>query len=570
MKFSRTFFNHTAIKPLTVFLALTLALTSTLFVNSAQAAPGHKLGYNTSGLHHLSSSNPFIDIFKISRGWITSCEYNWQANRALDPGCTKQNSFNTKESDKVTVDANGWPKRLPSRGERPIFTSINAIWDLPSDFPVGRHFVTYSGDADIAVLGDVEIISQKPGRIEFNLRSPSRNLRLHITRINPRNYIRNIKVIPKKYERIYTKQTFNPDYLRAIRPFNAIRFMPWQNTKDTELANWNDRATPRTAFYNHNAGMPVETMVDLANAANASPWFSMPHKATDRFMRNFAYTVKQRLKRNQKVYVEYSNEVWNTMYPATHYAAQMGLKLWPRGKLKIKNPYTRQLFLALNYNAKRSKEMCRIFKQNLGNRAVCVVSAYGSAPQMGEELMTCPLAGGDCYKSFDAYAVAPYFGDYIARIENRNLVRKWSRQGRKGLNSLYREILYGGLAKDNYKGGAIENAIQDRVKKNVELARKYGVKLLAYEGGQHLLRVDRPHVIHDPKIFSLFAKANRDPRMAKAYSKYLHAWHRAGGDMLMHFNGIAEINDRNYFPMLEKAGKRTPKYNAMINYLRGR
>ena len=58
--------------------------------------------------------------------------------------------------------------------------------------------------------------------------------------------------------------------------------------------------------------------------------------------------------------------------------------------------------------------------------------------------------------------------------------------------------------------------------------------------------------------------------MAKAYSKYLHAWHRAGGDMLMHFNGIAEINDRNYFPMLEKAGKRTPKYNAMINYLRGR
>ena len=562
IKFSRKLLNHTILG--------TLVLFNILSINSVMAAPGHKLGYNTSNIHQLSSSNPFIDIFKVSRGWITSCEFNWQKNRAIDPGCTKKTSFNTKESDKVSVDANGWPKRLPSRGERPVFTSINAIWDMPKGFPVGRHFVTYRGDADITVLGDVEIIREVPGRIDFNLRTTNRSLRIHITRINPRNYIRDIKVIPQKYANIYKKQTFNPDYVRTVRAFNSIRFMPWQNTKDTTLSNWNDRATPRSAFYNHNAGMPVEVMVDLANATNSSPWFSMPHKATDRFMQNFANTVKQRLKRGQKVYIEYSNEIWNNMYPATHYAAKMGLKLWPRGKLKIKNPHTRRLFLALNYNAKRSKEMCRIFKRNLGNRAICVVSAYGSAPKMGEELMTCPLAGGDCYKSFDAYAVAPYFGDYIARIENRNLVKRWSRQGKKGMNQLFKEILYGGLAKDNYKGGAIENAIEDRVKKNVALAKKYGVKLLAYEGGQHLLRVDRPHVIHDPRVFSFFADANRDNRMGQAYSKYLQAWHRAGGDMLMHFNGISAINDRNYFPMLEKPGSRSPKYNAMISYLRGR
>ena len=549
-----------------VLLAISLAIIS----SNSTAAPGHKLGYNTSGLHHLASSNPFSDIFKISRGWITSCDFDWQRNRPIDPGCTRKTSFNTHESEKVSVDRNGWPTRLPSRGERPTFTSINAIWDLPDNFPVGRHFVTYQGDGDIKVLGDVQIIRQIPGRIDFNLRSAKRNLRLHITRINPKNHIRNIKVIPQKYASTYTRQAFNQEYLHSIRPFNAIRFMPWQNTKDTNLSQWRDRATPQSAFYNGNAGMPVETMVDLANAAHAAPWFSMPHKATDGFMRNFAQTVKARLNPHQKVYVEYSNEVWNSMYPATHYAAQQGLKLWPRGKSEIKNPGTRRLFLALNYNAKRSKEMCNIFKQSLGNRAVCVVSAYGSAPKMGEELMTCPLAGGNCYKSFDAYAVAPYFGDYIARIENRALVKRWANQGNAGVNQLFREIMSGGLAKDKIAGGAIENAIEERVKKNVALARKYGVKLLAYEGGQHLLRVDRPHVIHDPKVFRLFANANRHPQMGRAYSKYLRAWHRAGGDMLMHFNGIAAIDDRNYFPMLEKAGTRTPKYNAMINYLRGK
>ena len=551
-------------------IKLSLSTALITLVTFAQAAPGHKLGYNTSGLHHLGSSNPFIDIFKISRGWITSCEFDWQRNRPIDPGCTRKKSFNTKETDKVSVDANGWPTRLPSRGESPIFTSINAIWDMPANFPVGRHFVTYQGDADIKVHGDVDIIRQIPGRIDFNLKSAKRKLRLHITRINPRNHIRNIKVIPQKYANTYTRQTFNQEYLQTARPFNSIRFMPWQNTKLTELAHWKDRATPQTAFYNHNAGMPVETMIDLANATQSAPWFSMPHKATDSFMHSFAQTVKKRLNPRQKVYIEYSNEVWNSMYPATHYAAQQGLKLWPRGKLDIKNPGTRRLFLALNYNAKRSKEMCRIFKQNLGNRAVCVVSAYGSAPKMGEELMTCPLAGGNCYKSFDAYAVAPYFGDYIARIENRPLVKRWANQGNAGVNQLFREILSGGLAKDNYKGGAIENAIEDRVKKNVALARKYKVKLLAYEGGQHLLRVDRPHVIHDPKVFSLFSKANRSPQMGTAYNKYLRAWSRAGGDMLMHFNGIAAIDDRNIFPMLEKAGTRSPKYNAMINYIRGR
>ena len=562
MKLSNTRLTHS-------LAALALIALATI-TSTSQAAPGNRLGYNTSGLHHLASSNPFIDIFKISRGWITSCEFNWQENRAIDPGCEKKKSFNTKESAKVAVDRNGWPTRLPARAEAPIYTSINAIWDMPDNFPVGQHFVTYEGDADMKVLGDVEILRQIPGRIDFNLRSAKRNLRLHITRINPRNYIRNIKVIPQKYAQVYTRQTFNPEYLKTSRNFNSIRFMPWQNTKLTKMSEWHQRATPQSAFYNHNAGMPVEKMMDLAAQSQADPWFSMPHLASNDFYNKFAQTVKARLKPRQKVYIENSNEIWNSIYPATHDATRRALKLWPRGKLDIKNVGTRRLFLALNFNAKRSREMCRIFKQTLGNRAVCVVSAYGSAPKMAEELMTCPLAGGNCFKDFDAYAVAPYFGDYIARIENRPLVKRWAAAGNNGINLLFREIMNGGLAKDAYQGGAIENAIQDRVVKNVAIAKKYGVKLLAYEGGQHLLRVDGAHVIRDPKIFRMFANANRNPQMGRAYSKYLNAWNRAGGGLLMHFNGIAAIDDRNYFPMLEKAGTRSPKLNAMTNYIRGR
>ncbi len=564
---SATKYTTRMIKIALVFLTL-LGLTNTL-----QANPGNRLGLNVSPLHKLTSSVPFIDIFKVSRGWITSCEFNWQQNRPIDPGCTKRIAFNTNESHLVSLDRNGWVTRLPTRGESPIFTTVNSIWDMPPHFPLGDYFVTYKGEGEISVHGGLNVTQQRPGRIDFKLTS-SKGLRIHLASVNPRNYIRDIKVIPKKYEHIYQSQQFNPEYIRTIRPFNALRFMPWQNTKDTQLANWNERTTPANAHYYNNAGMPVETMVDLANTINAAPWFSMPHLATNNFISNFARTVKQRLKRGQKVYIEYSNEVWNMMYPATHYAAREGLRLWPQAYPKLSSN-SRKMKLALNYLGKRTKEMCGIWKQVFGGRrndVVCVLSSYAGGPTLGEEALSCPLVGGQpCSKYIDAYAVGPYFGDYIARIENRNLVRNWSRQGGRGMNNLFTEILRGGLIKDQYAGGAMERLTEVRIKPNIKLARKHGLKLLGYEGGQHLLRVDRPHVIHDEKIFEFFAKANQNPRMAQAYSRYLNTWRNQGGGLLMHFNGIATINNHSYFGMLDNVEQHSsPKYNALISFLHGR
>ena len=539
----------------------------------AHANPGNKLGYNTSGLAQIAVSNPFIDKFKVSRGWITSCNYDWQNDRPIDPGCTKKKSFNTGETEKVKVDRFGWPMRLPTKGEAPTYTSINAIWDLGEFFTLGDYVVTYQGDADIKPHGDLDITDQRPGRIEFTLKSTKRNLRLHITRINPQRYIRDIKVIPKRFVKVASRQKFNPDYLSTVRPFNSIRFMPWQNTKDTLFTRWEQRTTPNHAFYNGNAGMPIETMVELSNAVNAAPWFSMPHLADNTLLYRFAQTVKQKLKPGLKVYVEYSNEIWNYMYPATHHATREGLKRWPRAYPKL-NQGSRNLKLALNYNAMRTGQICDIWKQVWGNqksRVVCVLSAYAGAPAMGEEALTCPLAGGNCAAKIDAYGVAPYFGDYIARIENRNILRGWAHQGAQGMNKLFSELNSGNYIDDNIPGGAIPRAMKNRITNNVALAKKHGVQLLAYEGGQHLLRVDGAHRIYDEKIFELFSKANQDPRMIRPYQQYLRAWNNSGAGMMMHFNGISNIDNRNYFAMLERPeNPNSAKYRALIGYLRGR
>ena len=539
----------------------------------AHANPGNKLGFNTSGLSQIAVSNPFIDKFKVSRGWITSCNYDWQNDRPIDPGCTKKKSFNTGETDKVKVDRFGWPMRLPTKAEAPVYTSINAIWDLGEFFTLGEYVVTYQGDADIKPHGDLEITDQRPGRIEFTLKSTKRNLRLHITRINPQRYIRDIKVIPKRFVQVASRQKFNPDYLNTVRPFNSIRFMPWQNTKDTLFTRWEQRTTPNHAFYNGNAGMPIETMVELSNQVNAAPWFSMPHLADNTLLYRFAQTVKQKLKPGLKVYVEYSNEIWNYMYPATHHATREGLKRWPRAYSEL-NQGSRNLKLALNYNALRTTQICDIWKQVWGNqksRVVCVLSAYAGAPAMGEEALTCPLAGGNCAAKIDAYGIAPYFGDYIARIENRNILRGWAHQGAAGMNALFSEINRGNYIDDKIPGGAIPRAMKNRITPNVALAKKHGVQLLAYEGGQHLLRVDGAHKIYDEKIFELFSKANQDPRMIGPYQQYLRAWNNSGAGMMMHFNGISNIDNRNYFAMLERPeNPNSAKYRALTSYLRQR
>ncbi len=538
---------------------------------STSAIALDKLGINVSPPQKMGSSIPFMDLFKISTGWVTSCEFDWQHNRAIDPGCTRQNSFNTKEKESVQLDGNGWVRSLPSRNAPEIYTSVSSLWTLPKTFPGGDYVVLYEGQGEMAVRGDVAVTRESPGRIEFHLNSPKRNLRLHITRTQAGNYIRNIRVIPKRYEANYRSQAFNPLYINKIRPFQVLRFMPWMQTVYQQEVNWNTRAKPTTAHYTDTKGVPIEVMVDLSNQTNSSPWFNIPHKANDAYIQNFANLVKARLKPNKKVYIELSNEVWNGLYSATHYANQEARKLWPRAYPKM-NAGTKKLLMAINWYGKRSTEMCDIWKRSFGgqkNRVVCVLSTYASSQRFGRELLDCPLwKKGECGRKADAFAVGPYFGDYMARIENRGVINAWANQGDGGMNSIFREIFQGGLIKDQFPGGAIDRAVQVRIKPNVALAKEYGLPLIAYEGGQHLLRVDPPHTVKSKKLLDMFVKANRDPRMKQAYIRYLQAWRNNGGDLMVPFYGIGETDSRNFFSMLEHVGQPTsPKYQAFMQYL---
>ncbi len=555
-------------------LVLITIVISTIQTSSARYSENPKLGINVGGLGKLTTSIPFTDIFKSAKGWFTSCEYDWRAQQAIDPGCTKKTSLNSQEQDQLQLDGNGWVRSLPSPQDSPIFTSVTATWKLSKFFPKGRYVVLYDGEGIMKISGDLRMGYQRPGHIEFDLLSPKRNLKLQITRTDPRrtgNYIRNIRIVPKAMEQTYQRQVFNKDYLARVRDMHAMRFMPWSNIRANTAVEWNERATIGTAFYTGDMGVPAERMVDLANAINATPWLSIPYKASDDHMQKYARMVKNRLRKNQKVYVELSNEVWNSIFPNATYAAREADRIWkfpypkvPQGK--------RRVLLSANWYAMRSVQMCQIFKKEFGgqrNRVKCAVGTLNSVPWVGKEILDCPLwkPANGCGRHIDAFGIGPYFGDYIAKKEFRSTVKGWTRDSDGGKSRLFQEILNGGMLPNGPQGGAMP-LLKSQLAANKALADKYGLEMVAYESGQHLIRYDPPHDVKDPEVLNLFMSAQKDPRMYQAYQLFLNTWQQSGGGLMLHYYGIGEPEPRNFFSMLDHLQQpSTPKYAALMEYL---
>lgn len=540
---------------------------------AAKYDPNPRLGSNVGSPDKMTASIPFIDIFKSSTGWYTSCEFDWQRKVGIDPGCTQQVAFNTREQKLLDLDPNGWVRSLPTPEQSPIFTSVTSSWNLPDSFPTGRYVVLYEGQGIIKLTGDLKVVSNHQGRMVFDLASPKRNLRLNISRINPANYLRNLKIVPIQYEATHTRTIFNPDYIARMAPFHSLRYMPWTNPRGNDAEEWSQRVPLNNAHYTGPKGVPAERMIDLSNATDTAPWISVPYKASDDYMRQYARMVKSRLRRNQKVYLEYSNEMWNVIFPGTTYAARKADKLW-NFPYKEKNAYQRRVSMAANWYAKRTVEMCQIWKQEFANesgRVVCILASQSSAPWAGKETLDCPLwkEANGCGRYVDAFAIGPYFGDYIARKEHRETVKSWLRDPDGGMNRLFTEIERGGMVDKETGGGSVALTMNSYVKQNVALAQKYGLPLMAYEAGQHLIRFDPPHTVEDPAVLNLFMSAQKHPRMRTAYQRYLSGWNQATrGGLMMHYYGIGAPTPKNFFSMLDHSRQpSTPKYQALMDYL---
>jgi hypothetical protein len=295
----------------------------------------------------------------------------------------------------------------------------------------------------------------------------------------------------------------------------------------------------------------------------ADAWVNMPHRASDDYMRQFARLAHSQLDPARKVYLEYANEIWNTAFSAGGWVEQQGLAAWPSAP---DSAYTKRI----NWYGKRSAEMCDIWKAEWAGdeqRVVCVLAAQAANTFTANAALDCRLwAQAPCQgHGIQAVAIAPYFGHYLGTSSAEAEVTSWTADPDGGLSPVFAELSSGGQLAGGPSAGALDQARQWTLQYG-DLARRRGLTLLAYEGGQHLVGVG--NVLNNPKIIGLFVAANRNARIGPLYDRLFGDWRSAGGDLFFNFSNVGQYGRYGSWGVLETMQQQSsPKFDALMRYI---
>ncbi len=523
----------------------------------------HKLsvGTNLGRISYWSSQLPFIDHFQSSNKWITQCQKS-------ESGC--QGKWNTNEYELLNLDQNGWVKSLPSPQDSPEYTRVSTIMfrNMTDKFPGGKYIVLYDGEGTIEYgFAATKIISEsRLGRNVIQVDETKKGgILLTITETDPNktgNYIRNIKVVEAKQESLFNQgEIFNPLFLEKTKPFSTLRFMDWMKTNNSIEQEWQNRPKIGDNSY-FLKGVPIKIMVALANNLEKDAWFNMPHQGTDEYMTNFAQLVKKNLDRDRKIYVEFSNEVWNWQFQQAKYAMTQAKQKWGKeGNARM------------NWYGMRTAQMCDIWKDIFAeqkDRVNCVISTQTAYKGLEKGALDCPLwvAEGNkpCYQyGISIYAITGYFGSSLGHKDNKSIVKSWLNQPDGGFQSAFQQLQKGGLLPEDKKQSSLKDTHENFVDHH-QIAKERSLQLVAYEGGQHI--VGRGKVKSDEQLNDFFIELNRNPQMYKLYKELLNGWQESGGGLFMHFSDIGQPSKHGSWGALEYLNQSmSPKYNALTDFI---
>lgn len=221
--------------------------------------------------------------------------------------CTSNFRLDWDENLKdVPRDENGYPIQVPYTGQ-----AGKTVRFMVSNYYTGKYVVLYNGQGKLSVHG-IDGVTVG-GKMILTFTGTGGNVWIDIEGSTFGNHIRNIRIVPEKYADGSPFPTFRSDFLDGLRPFHAFRYMDWLSTNNSEQMSWANRPT-KTSASQADKGICLEYCIELSNELNASGWFTIPHKADDEYIRNFARMVKSNLNLNLKAYFEYSNEIWNWQF----------------------------------------------------------------------------------------------------------------------------------------------------------------------------------------------------------------------------------------------------------------
>lgn len=469
------------------------------------------MGVNLGFITYYSDAWIFLNIFNESMNWVS---------QRVGGG-----EWNTGEE--INYDENSWISSLNEN--QTAATLIRRAND--GTYKTGRYVLSYEGEGYLTVGFNGKEIERTDGRIEFDVEeATSAGIIISLQSTNPDNYIRNIKIFEKRYEELINRgEVFYPEYLEYLKQFNTLRFMDFEATNNNPIEKWEDRSTPYSAKQSGSKGACLEYITQLSNQVHTNPWICIPHKADDTYIRKCAEYLRDNLDEDLKIYVEYSNEAWNWIFSQTSYMWDLG-EAMEEVEVCHKN---------MGYYSIRSREIFAIFEEVFGNRDrfVRVAGAQVAWSHMVEDIFD----QNEGYKYFDAIAVAPYFG-----VSDDQFKEGTVKETVDGILEACRESI---------------SIHEEKIRNHKELADKYGMDLIAYEGGQHLNFVFSSESTDERK--DLFAQAKEHPGMKDIYLDYLNTWKSEGGDLFMHYKDI----DTEWGLISDMYDYDDPKNTAVVDFM---
>ncbi|MFO1540368.1 MAG: hypothetical protein ACKOTZ_07960 [Chloroflexota bacterium] len=496
---------------LAALLGLALAVPGPIAAPALAATPRSPIGTNLAAIASWSTQIPFTDAFRSARPWIS-----------------QRTGAPWGEGGPLALTPEGWVASL-----EPGQSAETVLLD-GGGYPPGRYTIRWQGTGTIGFpIAPAEIVSEAPGRIVVRPDMET-GLWLSILATDPADPIRGIEVLLPGFGEMEDPPLFHPAFLRTLRPFGILRFMDWMGTNDPAIgAGALGRAQVDDATWMRR-GVPMEVIGALASMLDAEPWITVPHGATDAQVRALVSALDGALDPGLRIWLEWSNETWNPVFPQAAYAEERG-----RALRLSDDPYE----AALRYHALRATEVIAIAADAVGReRIVGVLAAQSANPWTGAT-----VAGfRDAAEVADVLAVAPYIDGFGTPDRARRVRRLTPAQ-------LLRLMTI-----------AVEGDLRATTAENAAVAREAGLRLVAYESGQHLVGVFGAE--NDARLTRLFVATNRDPGMERLYRRYLRMWTAAGGAELVHFTDVAAYGKWGSWGVLERQLQplaRAPKMRAL-------
>lgn len=482
-----------------------------------------EIGMNLDAVNDYTPNWMFTDVFEHSRPWI-SHSFNT---------VTRQFDFNGGSFVPAQTDDNGWPTQLATWQNAHGHTMEQRLGtlmfrELNGKYPAGTYRAEWSGTGDLQFGFDARELSR--GRTSdgrnfalLNVTPGHGGIYLVINSMSTADPIRDIHVwMPdyngqsfagQRWEPGAAFSPFHPLYRERLQDFGILRFMQTQETNTTDIQTWDDRRDADDARQASGQsgpmanGISVEHMVQLANELDADPWFNMPHMANDEFVRNFATYVRDNLEPGLKAYVEWSNEIWN-------FAPGFESSAWIADQIRLPENAGLTHWQFAGREAARDMNIWSDVFAGQTQRMVRVAGGQAANSWVTERIVE--NMGG----SFDAIAIAPYFGPSEAQ--------RASYSATTPIDQVIADM------RNNIAASAQMTVSHQQLADDFSTRLGRDIQLLAYEGGHHL---DSRGAAYQ----KVFFEATKDPRMADVLRDYLRMQNAAGLDAYVHY----KLTDRD-------------------------